>query len=250
MQRKTVGILVLAGLLRAQSVVPGNGGLVSYADEAYIGDRLVDEHFFRVTEGTSFRTATGRAEVLLGPCAAVWVDEKSAFRMISTDLDDIRLEVLGGSVMVAAGTMPRGTKLTIMLKTSAALIDRKGAYRMDAMPARLKVLAGRTTVQREDGTFPVNTDRWLSLDTPDGAHKFDKSDRDPFDTWSKGRAALLSRLAREKTEIPQKPAAPPTPADMDNVRTVVRSKSSPEHVPALPPPMPASSPSGCGVSPW
>lgn len=89
--------MAFAASLPAQSIIPAKAGLVSYADDASIEDRLISvspSDFFFVKEDAVLRTGAGRAEVLLGPCAAMWIDEKSSFRMISSGLSDIRIEVL------------------------------------------------------------------------------------------------------------------------------------------------------------
>ena len=79
MRGKIVWVLALAASLPAQSIIPAKAGLVSYADEAYIDDEPVaisSSRFFVVNENAVMRTGAGRAEVLLGPCAAMWIDQE------------------------------------------------------------------------------------------------------------------------------------------------------------------------------
>lgn len=255
MLKKTAWVAALAASLPSQPIIPANAGLVSYADEAYIDDRLIEispTHFFVVNENAVLRTGAGRAEVLLGPCAAMWIDENSSFRMISTALSDIRIEVLTGSVIVAAGAMVKGTKLTLLLKTSVASVDRKGAYRFDAEPPRVQVLAGRTTVQWASQGIPVTAGRWLPLDALAHVRKFDDRNPDALDNWSNGRAAFLARLSGQQTGNVQEPAPP---ADMDAVRiaTMGRAKELPSlntQISTGLPPVPDSSRSGCAVEAW
>jgi hypothetical protein len=250
---KTAWVVALAASLHSQPIIPANAGLVSYAEEAYIDNRLVDDHFFVVNENTVLRTAVGRAEVLLGPCAAMWIDENSSFRMISTVLSDIRIEVLTGSVIVAAGAIVKGTELTLLLKTSVASVDRKGAYRFDAEPPRVQVLAGRSTVQWANQGISVTAGRWLPLGGLAHARKFDQRNPDPLDTWSNARAAFLARLSGRQTGNVQEPAPS---ADMGAVRTATWGDA--RRLPSLNtmdtqsslPPGPNSSRSGCGVEAW
>jgi hypothetical protein len=255
MLRKSAWAAVLAASLSSQPIIPASAGLVSYADEAYIDDRLVEispTRFFVVNDNAVLRTGAGRAEVLLGPCAAMWIDENSSFRMISTASSDIRIEVLTGSVIVAAGAMVKGTRLTVLLKTSVAPVDRKGAYRFDAEPPRVQVLAGQTTVQWAKRGISVTAGRWLPLDAPGHGRKFDNRNPDALDTWSNGRAAFLARLSGQRTGNAQEPAPS---ADMDAVRiaTMGRAKELPNmstQVNTGLPPAPDSSRSGCGGEAW
>src|SRR5208283_3885437 len=93
----------LALTLPAQSIVPVKAGLITYVDEAYVDGRPVEispTRFFVMNENAVLRTGIGRAEVLLGPCSAMWVEEQSSLRLISSGLNDVRLEVLNGSVVV------------------------------------------------------------------------------------------------------------------------------------------------------
>ena len=246
-------MVALAGSLRAQSIIPSKAGLVSYADEAYIDDRLVEisgSHFFVVNDGEVLRTGAGRAEVLLGPCAAMWIDEKSSFRMISAELGDIRMEMLSGSVIVAAGEMVKGSKVTVLLKGWVATLRPKGAYRFDAEPARVKVMAGRATMRAAQQRIQVTAGRWLPLDGTTYAGKSGKRGPDPMDTWSNGRAAYLARLAVPQMGSVAETAPPATPDDMDAIRTTVRNglPRPSTHVPGGSTTNPPRS--GCGVAPW
>ncbi len=226
-------------------------GVVSHAGDALIDDRLVNDNFFIVNANSILRTGAGHAEVLLGPCAALWIDDNSSFRMISTALSDVRIDVLKGSVIVATGAMPKGTKLTLLLKGSVASVDRKGAYRFDAEPPRIQVLAGRITVQWDSRHIPVIAGRWLPLDGRVYARKFERNP-DQLDNWSNRRAALLARLAGWQPADTNEPAPS---ADLGAVR--IATKGEARQLPNLSgqvstdlPPRPDSPRSGCGVGPW
>ena len=237
----------LALTLPAQSMVPAKAGLVTYADEAYVDDRLVDispTRFFAMNENSVLRSGIGRAEVLLGPCSAMWVDEQSSLRMISSGLSDVRLEVLSGSLVVATGEMVKGTKVTLLLKTSVAVLDPTGAYRFDAAPPRIKVLAGRTTVQWADRAIPLSAGRLLRLDATAQPVKFDKQNADVLETWSNGRAAYLARLSGQLKREGPEPTAPDS--------TTPRGGPGRNRLPldSIPPTLPNPPGSGCGVTAW
>jgi hypothetical protein len=256
MFRGAVWFGLLAGALSAQPVIPARPGLVSYADETYIDDRLVDEispgHLVLMNANSVLRTGSGHAEVLLGSCAAMWIDEESSFRFVSVEPADTRIELLNGSVVVATGPIVKGTALTVLLKSAIAAIARKGAYRFDARPPGVKVLAGRTVVQSTNRRIAAHDGQLLMLDTPPGIRRFDKRDRGSLENWSHGRAELLTRLSAFRTGNVQDPQPPLTQDDMDNVKRAIEGGVSNDvsHVPLRPMPMPPSTPSVCDLAGW
>jgi hypothetical protein len=253
MLRRALWAAAFAATLPAQSIVPARAGLVSYADEAYIDDRLLEistTHFSRIHENGVLRTGAGRAEVLLGPCSAMWVDENSSFRLISDALSDVRLEVLSGSVVVFAGAMVKGARMTVLLKTSIAPLDSKGAYHFDAMPARIKVLAGRTAVQWDNRTTALTASRLLVLEGAADVIKFDRRSTDALESWSYARAAHLAHMAAEQRWSGPDHSAAADPAASRGPLAPNRAGNTPA------PPLPEANPpviapaAGCRVEPW
>jgi hypothetical protein len=238
---------VLALTLPAQSMIPAKAGLISYADEAYIDGRPVEvsaTRFFAMNENAVLRTGAGRAEVLLGPCAAMWVDEQSSLRLISSGLSDVRLELLSGSLVVATGELVKGTKVTLLLQTSVAALDPTGAYRFDAAPPRIKALAGRATVQWAGRAIAISAGRLLRLDAAAQTLKFDKQNADVLETWSNGRAAYLARLSGQLKREGPEPTAPDS--------TTPRSTPGRSHLPldSIAQTLPNLPGSRCGVTGW
>jgi hypothetical protein len=252
MLRKAIWAAALAASLPAQSIVPSKAGLVSYAEEAYIDGHPVEKsstRFVVVNQNAVLRTGAGRAEVLLGPCAAMWIDENSSFRMISSALSDARLEVLTGSVIVASGAMVKGSKLSLLLQTLEAAIGPKGAYRFDTAPARVEALAGRATVQLAKQAISLSPSRLLLLDAPAHVDTFDKRNPDAFQNWSNKRAALLARLSLSANASSQ-PSDTEKPSASAGVPR--QSPISVFHGPAIETqqPLPGYANSGCGVTAW
>jgi len=247
-------MMILAVSLSGQSIVPAKAGLVSYADEAYIGDRMVEispSNLVVVNQNAVLRTGAGRAEVLLGPCGAMWIGEKSSFRMISGALTDIRVELLAGPVIVGVGPLTKGTRLSL-LKNAIATLAWSGAFRFDAEPPRAEVLAGRMRVRLANRQTSVTAGRLLPLDSLTSPHKFPHGDPDELESWSKSRAALLARLAIQHREDVQPPAPLPTAGDIGEYPGGLGGKvlTNGRPAPAQPLPPLKSAASGCAVAPW
>ncbi len=223
-------------------------GLVLYVEgQASIDDRPIETSlglFLAVNEKAVLRTGAGRAEVLLGPCAAVWVGENSSLRMISSVLTDTRIEVLTGSVVVGSGSPAKGARLTVLLQKAATSIGRRGAYRFDTEPPQVRVISGRVAVRRDNRRVWVAAGGLFRLDTQAPVRKFDTREVDPLDDWSKGRAASLARsFGRQVGNAPE--PQPGGPTRLIGARGVADRRAIGKSIPPLP-----DSDSGCVVAPW
>ena len=123
--RLAAALAVCASPLAAQAVVGAKAGVVSYAvGKVYVEDRPIEisvTHFPQVAENAVLRTAGGRAEVLLGPCAVLRVDEDSSFRVLDGNLVTPRMELLTGSAVVDIAGIRKES--TVFLKVGGATVD-------------------------------------------------------------------------------------------------------------------------------
>src|SRR5882757_2508004 len=98
-----LGILV-TGSAFSQYIISAHSGLVQYVEgTAFINDGPVERangQLPSIKDNEVFRTAEGKAEVLLTPGVFLRLAENSSVRMVSTKLTDTRVEVLTGSAMV------------------------------------------------------------------------------------------------------------------------------------------------------
>lgn len=177
----------------AQPVIGAKAGVVSYAiGKVYLDNQAVQinaTHFPEVKQNVVLRTEGGRAEVLLGPCAVLRVDEDSSFRMLADDLTRPHMELLSGSAVVDIAGIRKGTQVTLQMAAITVQMARKGLYRLDFSPALLKVFEGRATT---NGKLGVSAGRMLAFDGS-AAEKFDPREGDGLDLWSHQRSLILAR---------------------------------------------------------
>src|ERR1700738_1242027 len=87
-----------------QSVISAHSGVVHYVEgDVYVQDKLVELKFGQFPDlkpDQVLRTAEGRAEILLTPGSFLRVAENSEVRMISNKLNDTRIELLRGTMLV------------------------------------------------------------------------------------------------------------------------------------------------------
>lgn len=238
----------LAGSLCAQPVVSAKAGLISYArGRVYLNDRPLQvsaARFTEVKQNAVVRTGQGRAEVLLGPCAAVRIGEESSFRMLDTRLTAPQVQLLSGSAVVDIANLAKGAAITLRLDPAAVAMARPGTYRFDFSPARLKVFDGRTAVERPAGRIEVGAGRMLAWDAA-APEKFEPRNGDALDLWSRRRNLVLARSQRARPPMP--PSIAPNVSDASRSRPGVRGMagSAPMGRPGAPSTPPTWRESGC-----
>jgi hypothetical protein len=251
----TARFVVLLGLafsrLPAQSITPAKAGLISYSTgNVYLDDKPIERsatRFAEVKANAVVRTEAGRVEVLLAPCMVLRIGEKSAFRMIDTQLIDTQIEWLAGSAVADIGNIANHTSLTLLLRDAAIVIAHRGTYHLDAAPPRLKVFEGKATVRAATQVQAIDAGRMIDLDAATLPVKFDKRDTDALDAWSKSRSALLARaLSGQRNRDAQKLSA----AASASATTAAGDPNPPlawemSRAPSLaPPPPPVTFPAG------
>ena len=181
----------------AQPVISAKSGVISYVEgKVYLGDQIVEPsptRFPDVKENAVVRTAEGRAEVLLTPGVVLRLGENSSFKMLTNRLIDTRLNLLTGSAVVEADEIAKDTNVTLVCKDGTVSLDKKGLYRFDTAPARIKVFDGLASVQVAGQNILVAAGKMLSLGGEVASvEKFDKEDTDSLDNWSKRRGELVA----------------------------------------------------------
>jgi len=121
------------------------------------------------------------------------IGENSSFRMITNRLVDTRIEMLAGSAIFEATEIAKETHLTIVYKDATITLPKAGLYRIDAEPARLKVVEGSADVQVAGQSLTVKSGKMLSLGgTVAVVEKFDSDATDSLDNWSRRRADVVA----------------------------------------------------------
>jgi hypothetical protein len=251
-------VALFVGSVAAQPLIPAKGGLVSYADQAYLeNDKSSGISASRLTflkDGSVLRTAGGRAEAILGPCAAIWLGENSSFRMGAMEANHQSIDVLSGSLVIATGADDSNENPTVNFKGFRVDLKRKGAYRFDVQPPEMKVMSGKAVVRTSDQVASVTGGRFFAPDAPVAGGKIDRQRRDALEVWSDTRARLLSHMVLQP---PVRDSASPQPPTRDGRggiydRGLDISVPDPPGIQAKLPPVTLSNQpvSGCTVSTW
>lgn len=161
----------------------GRSGYLLKGDSLEIGDRVT------TSEG-------GKAEVLLNPGSYLRVGGSTAFEFLTTDLDDLRLNLKAGSAVFEV-IADNDFKVTILMPRTAMALTRSGVYRIDIEPdgrSKVSVWKGKMFVGAENKTT-VKAGRSATVAGVNAeVAKFDRDEKDSLDTWSKDRAKELARV--------------------------------------------------------
>ena len=168
----------------------GTSGILIKGDTLEIGDRV----------STS---ADGKAEILLNPGSFLRLGSDSTFEFATTNLDDLRINLSGGSAIFEVFADDE-FRVSVATPKSNFYLIRSGIYRVDVETdgtGSIEVWKGKAQVGDSEKNV-VKSGREANLENGTLAiAKFDREEKDEFELWSKGRAKELakavSRLQRK-----------------------------------------------------
>jgi hypothetical protein len=205
--------ITLALSANAQTVISTHAGLIHFFEgPVYLGDQPLESHLGRfpyVSPGVILRTEEGRAEVLLTPGVFLRLGQRSAIRMLTSDLADTQVELLGGSAVVDSGPPNSDTSVTLIYKNWRVHFLEEGHYRIDSDPPRLVVKQGEAEVSAGPGGRRVAVHPWTSLPFAD-VLVTEPSSMEPADSlrdWANGRNASISADNSITAQIDEDPAS-------------------------------------------
>jgi len=198
--RLTLAVLlagtVAAGVSPAQQIVSAHAGVVHYSQgKVFLNDRPVERKFGVFPDlgvGEVLRTEDGRAEVLLTPGAFLRVDQDSSVKMLSRDLFDTKVEVLGGSVMVECDQLAKGASLALVYKDRNIQLEKQGLYRLDAVTGQFRVYDGRAMVETGSEQVELKKGKEADVNGVTLAQKFNPKVGDDFYSWNGMRSGYIS----------------------------------------------------------
>lgn len=199
--RASVAGLALAVLAvssaHAQYMISAHSGVVQHIEgTAYLNDNQVEPRsgeFPSIKENQVFRTTEGMAEVLLTPGVFLRLGENSSIRMVSTKLEDTRVEVLQGSAMVECEDLPKDNAIMLLYKGNEMLLVKHGLFRVDADQGLFKVFEGEAIVKGESGQLTLHKGKETALNGVLMAENFDPKADDDLYRWSDRRSGYLAK---------------------------------------------------------
>lgn len=182
--------------LQAQSVISARSGLIHYAEgQVFIGDKAVESKlgiFPEVKQNNTLRTEVGRAEVLLTPGVFLRLGENSSIRMITTKLEDTKLEFISGVAILEVDDLLKFNAVAIAVAGANVRLVKNGLYRFDGDPLRLRVLDGAAMVELGEQKLDLRAGKMVTFGVELAVSRFDPKDSDTLNRWSKRRGQALA----------------------------------------------------------
>jgi hypothetical protein len=189
-------LMGFSGPVLAQSVISAKSGQINYLDgKVFLDDKEVLSKgglFPQMKTNQELRTEDSRAEVLLSPGVFLRAGEKSRIKMLDDRLENTRLELFSGSIIVEGGALVKGDTVTLVYKNAVVTLVRNGLYRLDSEPAQLRVYDGEALVEQGGQTATVKKAHLLLLNGLMLAEKFDNKTGDALYRWARRRAEDLA----------------------------------------------------------
>ncbi len=193
-----VALVVFAMVAHAQDVISARAGFVNYKHGQVIlpkGPNGSDAR--QLQPGQTVSTDDGRVEVLLTPGTFLRLDNKSAARMISTNLTDVQVELLSGTATVEADDLSKGASVTILWHGQRIPITHKGLYRFEPGPEAMRVYVDDGKLNLAGQTLKSGRDADLTSSGMLAAvNKFNRKNTDTFDRWNQARAYQLASASQ------------------------------------------------------
>lgn len=197
----TIVVLTLAAAvsLSAQSVISAHSGTIHYTEGQVLLDGTAVEPklgtFPEMKNGQVLSAQDGRAEILLTPGVFLRLGENSSFKMIANQLTNTRLEFTGGEAMIEVGELLPDNAITVVFSGADISIAKRGLYRFDSDPAKLRVYEGEVSVvSASSDPVTVRKGQELLLGQPKlSAKSFDTKATDEFYRWGARRDEYVAQ---------------------------------------------------------
>jgi hypothetical protein len=161
----------------------GKSGLLLKRDTLEVGDKVSTSD-------------NGRAEILLNPGSYLRLAENSVFEFKTTALEDLQLQLDRGSAILEVYAAD-DFKVSVNSPKEKFDLIQTGVYRIDIAAdgkGRIEVWKGKAEVGDsvlKGGKVGVTSEGQVAV------AKFDRDDRDEFETWSKLRAKELAKVTND-----------------------------------------------------
>jgi hypothetical protein len=197
MLRTVVALLALIPAAWAQAVISAHAGMVNYVEgDVQLAGKLVklDGAIFpEVKPGQILSTQIGRAEVLLTPGVFLRLDNNTSFRMISNQLSDTKLEILGGAALVEADEILKDNHVAIKMGDADAVLLKTGLYHFNASAGQVRTFEGKAQVSDASHSTELSGGRTLLVGSSLTPDKFNKGkSKDELYAWSQQRNYRLA----------------------------------------------------------
>jgi hypothetical protein len=190
---------ILTGSAWAQNVISAHSGTIHYMegqvelDGQPVQQNTMKGEFGELKTGQTLTVKDGQAEILLTPGVFLRVGENSSVTMLSNKLADTRIQIVSGTVMAEVGELLQDNAIALKFQDSEISLGKRGLYRVDSDPARLRVYDGEARVTPQGGdVVSVRKGHELLFGEQLEAKSFDSKQTDAFYNWCARRDQYIA----------------------------------------------------------
>jgi hypothetical protein len=191
--------MILTGSAWAQNVISAHSGTIHYMEgQVELDGQAVQQdiqkgQFAEMKSGQTLTVKDGQAEILLTPGVFLRVAENSSVTMLSNKLADTKVQVVSGSVITEVGELLQDNAITLKFQDSEISLGKRGLYRIDSDPARVRVYDGEARVTSPTGeVVAVRKGHELEFGAQLEAKSFDTKQTDAFYNWCARRDQYIA----------------------------------------------------------
>jgi hypothetical protein len=134
--------------------------------------------------------------VLLNAGTYLRIGEASSFKLVSADLENTRLTLLSGTVLIEVADLPKDTSATLEIMGSQIALRKRGLYEFTAdKPGNVRVYDGEIALTAVGATpIKVGKGREIAFNAlSSGPGKFDEKETSELFNWGSRRALYIGQ---------------------------------------------------------
>lgn len=196
---RTLPLLLVAALATAaaaQNIISARAGFVNYTHgKVTLPTGRDGKALLQLEPGQSLSTEHGRAELLLTPGSFLRLDHESEVRLVSTRLDDVRVELISGTATLEVNEIVKRASMALLWREHTIPITHTGLYRFEASPDSLRVYVEKGKLQLAGRKGTLKSGKYLDVagqGSLSASLKYNRKDLDEFDRWNRFRAEELA----------------------------------------------------------
>jgi len=193
---------------RAQNAHAARPGSINYVEgKASIGTQALGSNspgFVELEKNQTLTTEDGKVEILLTPGIFLRVAGNSSVKMVSPDLANTEVEIVGGRAIVEILDIHKENNIRIDLNDTNTKLLNKGLYGFDAGENQIRVFKGKAEVNAKDQKITLSGEHELTLNTGGKlkAQGFDtRKYEDDFFRWCALRSGYLSEAGVDEARL-------------------------------------------------
>ena len=191
-------IFYIIAPVHAQHLISAHAGLITFTEGPVFLDQtpfqFSEDQLRELAKGQRLQTtATGRAEVQLGPATSLWMGKQAGIRMIDPLLTNTSIQLEQGEIFIEIAQKYEKNILNILLGDTAVELKEIGLYHLSCNPNQIHVYKGTVKLRQNNKEKTVKMGKAADLGNPLKIYAFQESQPNAILQWANRRSQVLFR---------------------------------------------------------